>query len=144
MVRRAGLQGVGRGPAPSSSPGFTLLRLERGLRRRGTEDPPGAASSALPLPALPPPRWAAPREEKYGAVASRRSSPWWWSPSPAHLAFLFLRAPSCLWAWGLRGPSAETGLAEDREKRSASCRFCKIAVTTLCPGCGWGRGRIGL
>lgn len=34
-----------------------------GARGRG---PPGEASSALPLPALPPPRWAAPRGERWG------------------------------------------------------------------------------
>ena len=33
------------------------------------------------------------------------------------------------------------GKGARKEKRSF--RFCKIAVTTFYPGCGWGKGRIG-
>lgn len=40
----------------------------------------------------------------------------------------FLPHPACRWVWA---SSAGTCLAEEREKRSAPCRFCKIAVTTL-------------
>lgn len=39
--------------------------------------------------------------------------------------------------WIERGDS----LAEEREKRSTPCRFCKIAVTTLCPGVWVGKGK---
>lgn len=140
-LSRTVLPGWGPEPGPPLLPRFT--RWDRG-GGAGPRTPLGEACSARPLPALPPSRWAAPPKETRG-----------WSP---------LRGPRC--GRGGREPGApgcpfpprpflpvdlgtewiERGdsLAEEREKRSGPCRFCKIAVTTLCPGCGWGKGRIGL
>lgn len=134
-------QGWGPEPGPPLLPRFT--RWDRG-GGAGPRNPLGAACSAQPLPALPPSRWAAPpkgtwgrsprRGPRCGRGGRRPGAPG--SPFPPR-PFLPVDLGT---EWIERGDS----LAEEREKRSAPCRFCKIAVTTLCPGCGWEKGRIGL
>ena len=115
-------------------PRFTLWEPGGGA---GPRTPPGASSSARPLPALPPPRWAAPPEGLRGRSPPRgprsrgggRRAP----RSPPSFAPVPLPARG----FGDRGEwSAGTGRAKEREKRSAPCRFCKIAVTTLYRGVG--------
>lgn len=115
----AGLQGVGPGEAgPPLSPGFTPWDPGGGA---GPRKPQGVDFSMLPHPALPPPR---------GQRCPRRCGE---GPPPRALgrggAGCRARGtPSCWWVWG---SSAGTCQAEEREKRSAPWRFCKIAVTTL-------------
>lgn len=108
-------EGWGPEPGPRRSPGFSLLGLGRG---RGPQFQPAtlpAASSARPLPALPPLRWAVPPRECQG-----RSSQGW-SPGPTHPALLSLRVPFCQSVWGPRGRARGLdwpGRGARKEKRS--------------------------
>ena len=111
----------------------------------GPRSPRGAASSTRPLPALPPPRWAAPPAELRGRSPPRGPRSRWGGRGARRARPSFPPVPPPARGFGDRGASsAETGLAEERGRRSAPGRFCKTAVTTLCPGCGWGKGRVGL
>lgn len=133
-------------PGPPSCTRFTLLGPGPGPgpgRRRGAGialSLPRSSFLLRPLPALPPLRWAAPPEE-VGTVASRGAAvavEVVAVPDPP--GFLFSPRPILPAGSGTEGMSAGTGLAQKREKRSAPCRFCKIAVTTL-PRVWVGKGK---
>lgn len=142
IPRLAGLRGVG--PGPRASLVLLLLLWGRG-GGRGAENPLGAPSPRALRALSPAVGCASPGDA--GTVACRGpAGTLGWSRRPGHPALLFLRAPSCPWVWGLGASRAQGRAWQRNEKREAlsPCRLCKIAVTTLCPGCGWGKGRLGL
>lgn len=117
----SGSRAAARGP---QTPGSGFLRAT----------PPGPSPTAVGSAA----RGAAGTGASPGPAVA-----WGWSSSPAQPTLL-CPVPFPARRFGDQGEwSAGTGRAKEREKRSAPCRFCKIAVTTFYPGCGRGKGRIG-
>lgn len=132
VLARSGCKGWG--PERQGLPGSSVSPsgTRAGAWGREPPAPHGAGFSALPLPGPAP---AAVGSAAPGGARPRcggRRAPAPGSPSPLR--------PSCPWVWGPRGSSAGTGLAGEREKRSAPRRFCKIAVTTP-PGVWVGNGK---
>lgn len=140
---RAAPGGEGWGPqsGPPSSPALHPLGAGR---RRGAQKPPGSGFLRATPPGPSPTAVGSAARGAAGTVASPGPAvAWGWSSSPAQPTLL-CPVPFPARRFGDLGEwSAGTGRAKEREKRSAPCRFCKIAVTTFYPECGRGRGRIG-
>lgn len=131
-------EGWGPEPGPRRSPGFSLLGLGAGARAPdSTPNPPSSFLRATP-PGPSPTAVGSAAQRVLGTVVLGVV------PGPDPSGFAFPPCPFLPVGLGTQGPSSGTGLVEELEKRSAPGRFCKIAVTTFCPGCGWGKGRIGL
>lgn len=136
--RLAGQRGVGPGARASPVPWFLPPRTGAGARAPdSTPNPPSSFLRATP-PGPSPTAVGSAAQRVLGTVVLGVV------PGPDPSGFAFPPCPFLPVGLGTQGPSSGTGLVEELEKRSAPGRFCKIAVTTFCPGCGWGKGRIGL
>lgn len=117
-------RGVGPGEAgPPLSPGFTS-----GTRARGRGTPGSGFLRAAPPGPSPTAVGSAAQGDAGTVTSPGRADAVGVVAEPVAPGSAFLPHPSCRRVWA---SSAGTRPAEERERRSAPGRFCKIAVTTL-------------